>query len=118
MVILTTFHSMTQWQRFFYQFTFVCLGFIIFLRIAVTAIVGDRLAEKAREPLRIIHEMDLTKYDSVVQMQLLMFCNQISTRQLHPTASGFFNLSKQMVCTVASILATYVIVLMQFKNSD
>ncbi|KAK2709326.1 hypothetical protein QYM36_013107, partial [Artemia franciscana] len=57
------------------------------------------LPNLAREPLRIIHEMDLTKYDSVVQMQLLMFCNQISTRQLHPTASGFFNLSKQMVCT-------------------
>ncbi|XP_065561074.1 putative gustatory receptor 28b [Artemia franciscana] len=74
--------------------------------------------DKAREPLRIIHELDLTKYDSAVQMQLLMFCNQISSRQLHPTAAGFFNLSKQMVCTVASILATYVIVLMQFKSND
>ncbi|KAK2709608.1 hypothetical protein QYM36_013319 [Artemia franciscana] len=47
MIMLTTFHGTTQWHWFFYQLTFTSLGFVSFLRIAGTAVVGDRLAGKA-----------------------------------------------------------------------
>ncbi|XP_065559557.1 uncharacterized protein LOC136026787 isoform X1 [Artemia franciscana] len=102
---------------FFCKLTFTTLGSIILLRTIGAAYVGDQVSKAAKYPLSRIHDMDTSNYGTSTQFQLILFCNQMHTRQLCPTAAGFFNFNKQMVCTIVSILLTYIVILVQLRGS-
>ncbi|KAK2712608.1 hypothetical protein QYM36_011331, partial [Artemia franciscana] len=53
----------------------------------------------AKEPSRIYCDMDMNEVETNLQLQISLFENQIESRQLHPTAAGFFDLGKSMLCT-------------------
>ncbi|XP_065556170.1 uncharacterized protein LOC136024677 [Artemia franciscana] len=94
------------------------MGIATFLRVAAVAYMGEAVAFTAKEPSRIYCDMDMNEVETNLQLQISLFENQIESRQLHPTAAGFFDLGKSMLCTVVGILLTYVIVLLQFQVSS
>jgi hypothetical protein len=92
--------------------TVILLGTMIFLTV-ICEMAASRAKGIGHKVQTLLLQNPLR---SDVLEQLKLFCQQISNDRIEFTAAGFFVIDLSLLCTFLTSVATYIVVLIQFKS--
>lgn len=81
----------------------------------------EQTIEEMNESQRICHKLlaqlpgRLSNAQEVLREELYIFANQIDHLNVQFTASGFFNVNHTLLLTIFGSIASYIIILIQFR---
>ncbi|XP_046403963.1 uncharacterized protein LOC124169412 [Ischnura elegans] len=86
--------------------------------MATVALTATSLSEKARAGIWTMNAVCLEDLDDKSARQLNQLIIQLTASPVEVTASGYFSLTKGFLISIMSVIATYVIIIIQFKLSE
>ncbi|KAL5017309.1 hypothetical protein ScPMuIL_006898 [Solemya velum] len=87
------------------------------IKIAVISIGGAFLSSKAHEPLKTIHDIDLTDISNEKATQARMFLHKLAGPTIGLTVLKLFTIDMKMISSLVGMFMTYFIILVQFQQS-
>jgi hypothetical protein len=98
------------------EYASLCQAFVSSLILIVLTVSCHLASEEANRSQLLVHKL-LVRSDlsSDVTVQLQLFSSQVSNLRVKFTASGFFVINASLLCGIAGVICTYLIILYQFK---
>nr|XP_036214739.1 putative gustatory receptor 28b isoform X3 [Bactrocera oleae] len=99
--------------------TFFSCQMILYL-IAIISIVegSNRAIQKSEKTGGIVHSLLNKAKNAELKEKLQQFSLQLLHLKIHFTAAGLFNIDRTLYFTISGALTTYLIILLQFTNSN
>ncbi|XP_049307301.1 putative gustatory receptor 28b isoform X4 [Bactrocera dorsalis] len=99
--------------------TFFSCQMILYV-IAIVSIVegSNRAIQKSEKTSGIVHSLLNKAKNAELKEKLQQFSLQLLHLKIHFTAAGLFNIDRTLYFTISGALTTYLIILLQFSNSN
>lgn len=87
----------------------------ILLQMTIVSVTAAWVNVQAHSPLDHIYSIRFSKASNDVQLQMLLFLNRLTGTQIGLSAMKMFVIDKPTILTVAGMMITYFVLLIQFK---
>lgn len=87
----------------------------ILLQMTIVFVTAAYVNVKAHSPLDHIYSIRFSTTSNDVQLQMLLFLNRLTGTQIGLSAMKMFVIDKPTILTVAGMMVTYFVLLIQFK---